>query len=138
MPEGHEEIPCVGVGEGSLKTGWGIMVGSCVVLTMRLVLTGICFSLLLGFQAAFGRLGQPETLFGVANGFAVCVVLGRQSVGSKLLSFYRVLQDFAGVMRYGAATAGCHLGCSDVRRFLSESRRRAIGGLWWGVCEWGA
>jgi len=114
------------------------MVGSCVVLTMRLVPTGICFSLLLGFQAAFGRLGQPETLFGVANGFAVCVVLGRQSVGSKLLSFYRVLQDFAAVMRYGAATAGCHLGCSDVRRFLSESRRRAIGGLWWGVCEWGA
>ena len=128
MPEGHEEIPCVGVGEGSLKTGWGIMVGSCVVLTMRLVPTGICFSLLLGFQAAFGRLGQPETLFGVANGFAVCVVLGRQSVGSKLLSFYRVLQDFAAVMRYGSATAGC----SDVCRFLSESRRCAIGGLWWG------
>ena len=81
---------------------------------------------------------QPETLFDVANGFAVCVVLGRQSVGGRLLSFYRVLQDFAAVMHYGAATAGCHLGCSDVRRFLSESRRRAIGGLWWGVCEWGA
>jgi len=69
------------------------MVGSCVVLTMRLVPTGICFSLLLGFQAAFGRLGQPETLFGVANGFAVCVVLGRQSVGGRLLS---LLSGFAG------------------------------------------
>ena len=68
--------------------------------------------------------------------FALCLAGNLLAAGC--YRYYRVLQDFAAVMRYGAATAGCHLGCSDVRRFLSESRRRAIGGLWWGVCEWGA